>query len=219
MRILNLYAGLGGNRTLWKDVEVTAIEIDSRIASVYQTRFPNDNVLVMDCIEFVENNDLNQFDFIWASPPCQSHTRIQMTHKGLHQKIFVPDCKSLYGLNLFFQYVYPNVKFVIENVKPFYTPFIPPIVLGRHCFWSNFTIPIKRFEKKWLDEKKNYSYLTIPDLCNLHNIDLSLVNMLGGPWEGSNIKSQVLRNCCDREIGEYILNCAKETIHQIDRYF
>jgi len=39
MKVLNLYAGIGGNRKLWQDVEVTAVEYDSKIAEVYKT-FP-----------------------------------------------------------------------------------------------------------------------------------------------------------------------------------
>ena len=43
MRILNLYAGIGGNRKLWGDEhEVTAVEYDSEIAGIYQDFFPND---------------------------------------------------------------------------------------------------------------------------------------------------------------------------------
>ena len=40
MKILNLYAGIGGNRKLWNDVmpgaTITAIEKDIKIAAVYQ---------------------------------------------------------------------------------------------------------------------------------------------------------------------------------------
>ena len=32
MKVLNLYAGIGGNRKLWKDVEVTAVENNKEIA-------------------------------------------------------------------------------------------------------------------------------------------------------------------------------------------
>ena len=28
MKVLNLYCGIGGNRKLWEDVEVTAVELD-----------------------------------------------------------------------------------------------------------------------------------------------------------------------------------------------
>ena len=37
IKVLNLYAGIGGNRKLWKDVEVTAVEINEEIAGVYKS--------------------------------------------------------------------------------------------------------------------------------------------------------------------------------------
>jgi DNA (cytosine-5)-methyltransferase 1 len=40
INILNLYAGLGGNRKLWKDCQVTAIEYDPKIAAVYKELNP-----------------------------------------------------------------------------------------------------------------------------------------------------------------------------------
>lgn len=46
IKILNLYAGIGGNRKLWNgDIEVTAVEIDPKIAAIYQDFFPNDKVI------------------------------------------------------------------------------------------------------------------------------------------------------------------------------
>jgi DNA (cytosine-5)-methyltransferase 1 len=42
MRILNLYAGIGGNRKLWEDVDVTAVEWNEEIARVYSDNFPLD---------------------------------------------------------------------------------------------------------------------------------------------------------------------------------
>ena len=48
MKILNCYAGIGGNRKLWNgpDYEITAIEYDENIASVYKDLYPNDTVIV-----------------------------------------------------------------------------------------------------------------------------------------------------------------------------
>ncbi len=49
MKILNLYAGIGGNRKLWgNDHEITAVELRPEIAAVYQDFFPNDHVVVGD---------------------------------------------------------------------------------------------------------------------------------------------------------------------------
>ena len=76
MKILNLYAGLGGNRLLWRDVKVVAVEIDPNIAEAYQELFPEDEVIVADAREFLlEHYHDSEFDFIWASPPCTAHSR------------------------------------------------------------------------------------------------------------------------------------------------
>ena len=48
MKILNLYAGIGGNRKLWENVSVTAIEYDAKIAEIYKDLYPNDEVIVTD---------------------------------------------------------------------------------------------------------------------------------------------------------------------------
>ena len=69
MKILNLYAGIGGNRRLWGDHDVTAVEMDAAIADVYKTRYPNDTVVVGDAVVFLEAHYAN-YDFIWSSPPC-----------------------------------------------------------------------------------------------------------------------------------------------------
>ena len=75
MKVLNLYSGLGGNRKLWQDVEVTAIESEQKIADVYKTNFPEDTVIITDAHEYLLAN-YDKFDFIWSSPPCQSHSRM-----------------------------------------------------------------------------------------------------------------------------------------------
>ena len=42
MKILNLYAGIGGNRKLWgNEHEITAVEINPKIAEAYKTFFNN----------------------------------------------------------------------------------------------------------------------------------------------------------------------------------
>jgi len=48
MKVLNLYAGIGGNRKLWEDVEVTAVEWDEETDKVYQDYFPDDKMIVGD---------------------------------------------------------------------------------------------------------------------------------------------------------------------------
>ena len=77
LKVLNLYAGIGGNRKLWKDVDVTAIEINPSIAAIYQDFFPKDKVIVGDAVNYLLEH-FEEFDFIWASPPCPSHSKIRL---------------------------------------------------------------------------------------------------------------------------------------------
>src|SRR5680860_1285631 len=74
MDVLNLYAGIGGNRKLWTDCDVTAVEWDEETAKVYQDYFPNDKVIVGDAHQYLLDH-YKEFDFIWSSPPCPTHSR------------------------------------------------------------------------------------------------------------------------------------------------
>jgi len=77
MKILNLYAGIGGNRKLWGNKHlITAIEFDPKIAKIYQDNFPKDKVIVTDAHQYLLEH-FSEFDFIWSSPPCQSHSRVR----------------------------------------------------------------------------------------------------------------------------------------------
>ena len=74
MKILNLYAGIGGNRKLWGDEhDITAVELDESIAKIYQDFFPNDTILIEDAHDYLLQN-FKEFDFIWSSPPCPTHS-------------------------------------------------------------------------------------------------------------------------------------------------
>lgn len=73
IKVLNLYAGLGGNRKLWTDVDVTSIENNKKIAKIYKKYFPNDKIIVTDAHRFLLEH-YNEYQFIWSSPPCPSHS-------------------------------------------------------------------------------------------------------------------------------------------------
>lgn len=148
IKILNLYAGIGGNRKLWDgDIEVTAIEINPEIAKIYQDFFPNDKVIVTDAHQYLLEH-FKEFDFIWSSPPCPSHSRLRrflcVENKGT--KPIFPDMK-LYE-EIIFLMSYFKGKFVVENVKSYYEPLIKPFSIERHYFWANFPLPKKEFEIK-----------------------------------------------------------------------
>ena len=82
MKILNLYAGIGGNRKLWGDEhEITAIENNEEIAKIYQDFFPKDKVIIADAHQYLLDH-FQEFDFIWSSPPCPTHSRVNKSFNG-----------------------------------------------------------------------------------------------------------------------------------------
>lgn len=139
-RILNLYACLGGNRYKWNEVakekgieiEVTAIEYDEELARMYKERFPNDIVIVCDAHQYLLENFKN-FDFIWSSPPCPSHSRAafgsRKSDKSNHKPVY-PDM-TLYQEIIFLQHYFAG-KYCVENVVPYYEPLIAGKKRGRH---------------------------------------------------------------------------------------
>ena len=146
MKILNLYACLGGNRYKWDEVadnlEITAVELDPEAARLYQERFPNDKVIVADAHQYLLDH-YKEFDFIWSSPPCPTHSRARYWNSSNYDtttEAVYPDMK-LYEEILFLQHYYKHGKFVVENVIPYYEPLIPAKKIGRHLFWSNFILP------------------------------------------------------------------------------
>lgn len=211
MKILNLYAGIGGNRKLWGDEhEITAIENNPEIAAVYKQFFPKDNVIVADAHDYLLQH-FKEFDFIWSSPPCQSHSKTNFFLKG--QGIYrYPDMK-LYQEILFLQYFYKG-KYVVENVQGYYKPLIEPQKLGRHYFWSNFTIPqikvdyvqigtMNRQASKDAQRKAIIREAQIPELTDLPGLDLTGIKLKN--------KRQILRNCVYPEVGLKILQAANIT--------
>jgi len=137
MRVLNLYAGVGGNRYLWKNVEVTAVEMNPKIAKVYSNQFPDDELVIGDAHQYLLDHS-DEFDFIWSSPPCPTHSRMMKATR--HRLRFYPDMK-LYEEILFLTHFYEG-KWVVENVVPYYKPLIKPSgSIGRHLFWGNVEIP------------------------------------------------------------------------------
>jgi len=194
-RVLNLYAGLGGNRKLWENVEVVAVENNEKIAAVYSRLYPNDTVIIGDAHEYLQKN-FRDFDFIWSSPPCQTHSKMMKATR--HDVARYPDM-TLYQQIIFLQNFYKG-KFVIENVVPYYKPLIPPTQKnGRHIFWSNF-------EFMCLDVPQPKGFITKGTLKGKEE----MMNWLGIHYEeniyyGKNHSPvQILRNCVHPKIGQHI---------------
>lgn len=205
MKILNLYACLGGNRYKWDEVaeiEVTAVEYDEEIAKAYQERFPNDTVIVADAHQYLLDH-YKEFDFIWSSPPCPSHSKIRITQKS--RETFTPlypDMK-LYEEIIFLDNHFDG-KYCVENVTPYYEPLIPAKKRGRHLYWTNFNLPNDLKERKldgilctMIDEHKKLEVFH----------DLKINANLGGYRD-------VLRNLVDYEAGKTILETAMGIIQQ-----
>lgn len=137
IKILNLYAGIGGNRELWPKKGITAIENNEKIAKEYKKKYPNDKVITTDAHKYLLEN-FEKYDFIWSSPPCQSHS-------GCNNFLFAQGIKRYPDMKLYEEIIFLNKwckgKWVVENVKPYYKPLISPQIIGRHYFWSNFYIP------------------------------------------------------------------------------
>ena len=154
MKILNLYAGIGGNRKDWGEKhEVVAVEYDEDIAAIYQDLYPNDTVIVADAHKYLlDVHKLGLYDFIWSSPPCPTHSRMNfLLHQKETYKPKYPDMK-LYEEIILLKTFYKGY-WVVENVKSYYDPLIEPQVSGGHYFWSNINIPIMETRKKVRNDK------------------------------------------------------------------
>lgn len=53
MKILNLYAGIGGNRKLWEGHEVTSVENVDYIADAYAKLYPDDTLIRQDAHQYL----------------------------------------------------------------------------------------------------------------------------------------------------------------------
>jgi DNA (cytosine-5)-methyltransferase 1 len=202
-KILNLYACLGGNRYKWDevaDIEVTAVELDSELARMYQERFPNDTVIVADAHQYLLDH-YKEFDFIWSSPPCPTHSSVRFSQKNTETYIpKYPDMR-LYQEIIFLQHHFKG-KYVVENVIPYYEPLIPAKKRGRHLYWTNFRLPNILSDR---DVRIGGGVDEVNKLCAFHEIDLS-------SYKGKYRKDAIARNLVDYEAGRTILETAMNII-------
>jgi len=197
MKILNLYAGIGGNRKLWTRHEVTAVEINEDIAEVYASQFPDDKLIIGDAHQYLLDH-YEEFDMIASSTPCQSHTRMMKFTR--HKLKKYPDM-SLYQQIIFLQNFYKGFWYV-ENVIPYYEPLIKPTVkCGRHLIWSNF--PVEPFEVK---QPKNAINLASVAGKKVMMEWLGIYYEKNIYYEGNHCPAQVLRNCMHPLLGLHVLN-------------
>jgi len=191
MKILNLYAGIGGNRKLWGDEhQITAVEFEPKIAEIYKKKYPNDIVIISDAHQYLLDN-YEKFDFIWTSPPCQTHSRanyfINYITNSRYPKMEL--WQEIIFLKTFFK-----GKFCVENVISYYEYFIAPTAeIGRHYLWSNFSISKIALPKGEVG---------------------TMMKQYIGTKKHAHSKSLEERNAVNAELGLHILNRAQGIIQE-----
>jgi len=211
VKILNLYACLGGNRYKWgDDHDITAVEWDEELARLYQERFPNDKVIVADAHQYLLDH-YKEFDFIWSSPPCPTHSRFNISMKT-KRKMKYPDM-ALYQEIIFLEYYYDG-KYVVENVIPFYDLLIQGYKRNRHIYWTNFNLPSNLSERKNPDLGRTKN--VVDALSKFHDYDFR-------KYKGKQSIQKVARNLVDYEAGKTILDTVlgirtKQNINQTELF-
>ena len=196
IRVCNAYCGVGGNRKNWTDVDVTAIELDENIAAIYQDFFPNDKVIVGDAHEYLLKH-FNEFDFVWSSPPCPTHSRTNYFLKA-RNIIRYPDMKlwqEIILLQTHFQ-----GRYCVENVISYYGAMLNPQEVARHYFWTNFFIV--PFYSTYKIGKMNGKNQRGGMDANVSKLEINL-----DKYELRN-KRLLLRNCVEPALGKHIFDCA-----------
>tara|TARA_R110000737_G_scaffold152198_1_gene181481 strand:+ start:56 stop:730 length:675 start_codon:yes stop_codon:yes gene_type:complete len=208
-KILNLYACLGGNRYKWDEVadnlEVTAVELDADLAKLYQERFPNDIVIVADAHQYLLDH-YKEFDFIWSSPPCPSHSRARFWGCKNGDKTTKPVFADfrLYEEIMFLQHYFKG-KYTVENVIPYYDPMIVAKKRGRHLYWTNFNLPNQLSDR----DNKKFVKDNVKSLCKFHNYDFT-------KYKGVQRVEKIARNLVDYQAGKTILETAFGIINRED---
>jgi DNA (cytosine-5)-methyltransferase 1 len=195
MKVLNLYACLGGNRLKWDNCDVTAVEIDPFLCELYQKRFPNDIVICADAHQYLLDH-YKEFDFIWSSPPCPTHSKSRFArHKSTKPEF--PDMK-LYQEIIFLKHYFKG-KFCVENVIGYYDPLIPAVKKGRHYYWTNFVLPYKLSNRKsnFMENKNEVENWKI-----FHQFNFS-------EYKGKQRIDKIARNLVDFEAGKTIYDAAR----------
>lgn len=213
MKILNLYAGIGGNRKLWGGQHtVVAVESEQYIADAYKQLYPDDEVIVTDAHQYLIDH-YQEFDFIWSSPPCPTHSKLSTVNVARGRKKY-PDM-MLYQEIIWLRHFFKG-KWVVENVTSYYDPLIEPrVVLDRHYIWSNFDISRADFDRNYGDGAKyghntgGVTNQTKEVLGNAYGIELPA---------GTKNQRKLLRNAVMPEMGLHILNALTTKVEREAKY-
>ncbi len=124
MKILDLFCGVGGasyGYYLAGCDDITGVDNNPYHAQDYPFHF-----MCADAIEFLKNEDLSQFDFIHASPPCQRYSKSTAMFKkqGKEYPDLIPVVRELLKKS--------GKPYVIENVLN--SPLRPDLYLRGDMF-------------------------------------------------------------------------------------
>jgi len=141
-----------------------------------------------------------EFDFIWSSPPCPTHSRARFARRETTSAAY-PDLK-LYEEIIFLEKWFDG-KYVVENVIPYYEPLISAKKRGRHLYWTNFNLPSDVGDRKsGIMEGKD----EVTQWCEFHDYNFR-------KYKGDQRTDKMARNLVDYEVGKTIL----ETVLGITR--
>lgn len=156
--------------------------------------YPNDKVIVGDAHDYLLQH-YKEFDFIWSSPPCPTHSDIRRCGVHANQYAAVYPAKELWEEIILLKH-FSKCPWMVENVKTYYKPFIElTFKLDRHYFWSNFnvsSISVKAREN---------THCKMNGSSTIHGFNLDKYDIKN--------KRQLLRNLVNPIVGQHILNEAK----------
>jgi len=172
IRILDLFCGLGGvargfQRYLIEheiEFEYHAVDNNPQILRAHKFLNPYSKTFYRDAWSFTDE-ELLSYDFVWASPPCETHSTLMCYYNRNSKKWKPPDMRLWELISHLFKL---GVPFVVENVRPYYGfPILPTARAGRHYLWSNLALKSveanhPKFEDIKDDTKRLLVYHTVP---------------------------------------------------------